>query len=162
MTPWLQDAVGRRPWRKLRMLELNEAGSLSPLLARWAGHVLGSYPEVDMQNLPYRDGTFDLVVHSDTLEHVPDPLQALRECRRVLTPGGACCFTIPIVIGRLSRRREGLPDSWHGQAETTQADWKVQTEYGADAWCQVVEAGFASVTLVPIAWPAAVGIVARV
>ena len=51
-------------------------------------------------------GTYDLVVHSDTLEHVPDPVRALQECRRVLRPLGACCFTVPIVVGRLTRSHQ--------------------------------------------------------
>ncbi|MCH2133829.1 MAG: class I SAM-dependent methyltransferase [Phycisphaerales bacterium] len=161
MEQWLNDGLGRRRWRKLRVLELNEAGTLSPLLQQMDGHVLGVYPEVDMQAMPYPDGTFDLVVHSDTLEHVPDPVQALRECRRVLGPAGVLCYTVPIIVGRMSRRRDGLPPSWHGQSGTVDEDWKVQTEYGADAWCQVMEAGFSSAGLSAVAWPAAVAITAR-
>src|SRR5258708_2265674 len=82
--------------QRLSVLEINEAGGVSPFLAKWPGPVLAKYPQVDMQHLPHADGTFDLVVHSDTLEHVPDPLQGLAECRRVLGDGGACVFTVPI------------------------------------------------------------------
>ncbi|MDG2422809.1 MAG: class I SAM-dependent methyltransferase [Phycisphaerales bacterium] len=160
MSHWLKDEMGHRRWRKLKILELNEAGTLSPLLSQQAGHVLGCYPEVDMQAMDFPDESFDLVVHSDTLEHVPDPVKALSECHRVLRPGGACCFTIPIIIGRLSRRRDGLPPSWHGEPGTSQDDWSVQTEYGADAWCQVLEAGFSKVTLTSVAFPCAVAMAA--
>ncbi|MAT80236.1 MAG: SAM-dependent methyltransferase [Phycisphaerae bacterium] len=156
MEHWLQDELVRRRWRKLDILELNEAGTLSPLLQSHAGHVLGCYPEVDMQAMPYPDASFDLVVHSDTLEHVPDPIKALSECRRVLRPGGACCFTVPIVVGRLGRRRDGLPPSWHGEPSTSQDDWRVQTEYGADAWCEVLQAGFSRVGLNAVAYPCAI------
>ena len=58
-----------------------------------------------MQHLPFADQTFDLVLHADTLEHVPEPLAALTECRRVLRPGGWCCFTIPMIVGRMTRSR---------------------------------------------------------
>jgi SAM-dependent methyltransferase len=43
----------------------------------------------DAEGLPYKDGTFDLVVGHAVLHHVPDPAAALREVHRVLAPGGA-------------------------------------------------------------------------
>ena len=49
----------------------------------------------DMQALPHADGAFDLVVHSDTLEHVPDPVRGLAECRRVLKPRGLLILETP-------------------------------------------------------------------
>ena len=129
MEHWLAPGLAHRRFRKTRVLELNEAGMLSPILARMPGRVFGHYPEVDMQAMPYPSDTFDLVVHSDTLEHVPDPIEALKECRRVLKPGGACCFTVPIIVGRLSRRRDGMPASFHGESATDADDWRVQTEW---------------------------------
>lgn len=42
----------------------------------------------DAEALPYRDGTFDLVCARGALHHLPSPLDALREMRRVLAPGG--------------------------------------------------------------------------
>jgi ubiquinone/menaquinone biosynthesis C-methylase UbiE len=42
----------------------------------------------DAERLPSRDRTFDLVVARGALHHVPNPLVALKEIRRVLEPGG--------------------------------------------------------------------------
>lgn len=43
----------------------------------------------DAERLPYGDDMFDLVVARGALHHVPSPVDALREVRRVLEPGGA-------------------------------------------------------------------------
>lgn len=51
---------------------------------------------VDIQALPFADGSFDLIVCSHVLEHVPDDRLAMRELRRVLRPGGAALLQHPI------------------------------------------------------------------
>lgn len=145
---------------RLAVLELNGAGSLTPVLRRLRGHVEAAYPQVDMLAMPFRDGSFDLVLHSDTLEHVPDPVRGLRECRRVLRRGGACCFTVPVVVGRLTRCRDGLPPSYHGRPGARLADYIVHTEYGADVWRHAMEAGFGEVRLIRAEFPAALALVA--
>jgi len=144
----------------IRILELNEAGSLHPVLSRLPGHVFRAYPEVDMHALPFADGAFDLVVHSDTLEHVPNPLHALAECRRIIRQGGALCYTVPLVVGRLSRDRSGLPKSYHGNPTETGDDYVVHTEFGADAWTYPMRAGFSEVRLYGMEHPAAHSIAA--
>lgn len=42
----------------------------------------------DAESLPYDDASFDLVVGHAVLHHIPDVPAALRECFRVLRPGG--------------------------------------------------------------------------
>jgi SAM-dependent methyltransferase len=142
----------------LRILEINLAGQLTPWLDRIDGHLLVEHPDVDMQQLSFLDGGWDLVVHSDTLEHVDDPVRALAECRRILAPGGALCFTIPIIGTRLTRRRDALPPSHHG-SESDPA-YLVVSEYGADFWTQVLDAGFTTVRIDALQWPDAVGLTA--
>jgi len=139
---------------KLNVLEINECGALTQFLAAMPMRTLATYPSVDMQRMPYADGSFDLVVHSDTLEHVPDPVLGLSECRRVLRPGGACAFTIPIIVGRMSRSREGLPPSYHDREGTVDQGQRVRTEFGADAWTYAIRAGFAGVQIVSLDYPA--------
>jgi SAM-dependent methyltransferase len=144
---------------RLRVLEINTAGGVSPFLAHWPGHVFVQYPDVDMQHLPHGDEAFDLVVHSDTLEHVPDPVMGLAECRRVLRPGGACVFTVPIIVGRLTRSRAGLPPSYHGDA-TRGEGYLVHTEFGADAWRWPLAAGFAECRITSLEHPSAHALIA--
>jgi ubiquinone/menaquinone biosynthesis C-methylase UbiE len=42
----------------------------------------------DVHALPFADGTFDVVHAHQVLQHVADPVQALREMKRVCKPGG--------------------------------------------------------------------------
>jgi len=44
--------------------------------------------QADAQELPFADGSFDGLTVAFGLRNVRDPQQALRECRRVLRPGG--------------------------------------------------------------------------
>ncbi len=151
------------PLAASRVLEINEAGQLSTLLAKLPRHRLAKYPEVDMQAMPFAEASYDLIVHSDTLEHVPNPLQALRECHRVLAPGGILAYTVPVVVARLTRRRgDDLPASYHGRSEAERSpDYRVISEYGADVWCEPMQAGFAEVRLHAREFPASMAVVAR-
>ncbi len=44
------------------------------------------------EDLPFEDGSFDLVLGHAVLHHIPDLTQAFREMRRVLRPGGTVLF----------------------------------------------------------------------
>jgi ubiquinone/menaquinone biosynthesis C-methylase UbiE len=45
--------------------------------------------------LPFADNTFDKVICSEVLEHIPDYQAALAEIERVLKPGGLFCASVP-------------------------------------------------------------------
>ena len=155
----LRDAV--KSQKRLVILEINEAGHLTSTLKQLDGYVFGAYPHLNMHAIPYESGTFDVVIHSDTLEHIQNPVHALRECRRVLRPGGALCFTVPVIVGRLSRDRSGLPKSYHGDPNLPLDDFVVHTEFGADAWVYIMQAGFDNVSIHSVGYPAATAFVAR-
>jgi SAM-dependent methyltransferase len=144
--------------RQLSVLEINPAKNLSRFLQALPRHALHSFPQIDMQRMTFPDSSIDVIIHSDTLEHVPHSRAALRECWRVLTPGGHLFYTVPIVIGRLTRTRRGLAPSYHGRPGANRDDCLVQTEYGADFWCEIFEAGFRQVALTSLIFPASVAI----
>ncbi|MBD0669395.1 methyltransferase domain-containing protein [Streptomyces sp. CBMA156] len=64
------------------------------VLEQAAGYVAGRglsnvvFERADVHRLPYRDGEFDVVHAHQVLQHVADPVAALRELRRVTAPGG--------------------------------------------------------------------------
>jgi malonyl-CoA O-methyltransferase len=46
----------------------------------------------DAEQLPFRDGAFDLVVSSSTVQWIEDLVGFFRQCHRVLRPGGLLCM----------------------------------------------------------------------
>jgi len=142
--------------RTLTVLEINRAGGLTPTLRLLPGHQLREFPEFDMQDMKCASDSVDVIVHSDTLEHVPDSRAALCECLRVLKPGGHLFYTVPIVAGRLTRTRMDLSPSYHGNIESEHEDLRVQREYGADFWCELLQAGFNNLTLTTMIFPASI------
>lgn len=147
--------------RTIKLLEINEAGNLHSIFNKFKKFHFAEYPKVDMQNMPYTENYFDMVVHSDTLEHVENSGLALKECYRVLKNGGVLFYTIPIVYERLTRRRDNLKNSFHGSQDEGQGDdFKVWTEYGADFWVEIINAGFKDITMHTISDLASISIIA--
>lgn len=110
----------------------------------------------DVQRLTFADASFDLVTHTEVLEHVPDDASAFREMHRVLRPGGRMIFTappmsIPRTIER-ARLRDGvvehrLPARSHHDPLRGGDPILVFREYGADVVDRVAAAGFDDVRL---------------
>ena len=49
----------------------------------------------DLLALPFADASFDRVIASEVLEHIPDDEKAMAELTRVLRPGGLAAVTVP-------------------------------------------------------------------
>jgi SAM-dependent methyltransferase len=158
--PPLRQAVTRGELDTLRILDCNGAEGISSVLSYLPGYQRADYPEHDMRSLSFASGMFDLVIHSDTLEHIEHPIRALEECRRVLRADGHLCFTVPIIVGRMTRSRVGLAPSYHGAAGARMEDYLVHTEFGADAWTFLHLAGFDRVTIHHVLFPAALALTA--
>jgi len=98
--------------------------------------------------LPFADASLDLVLASDTLEHVPRHRRALEEIHRVLTPGGRFVTVQPVILSRRTVTRcvvdEGgavrhlLPPSYHCRGAD---DSLVFVEFGIEFLADVKAAG---------------------
>ena len=55
----------------------------------------GEVLEGSVMDTPFDDGSFDLTVSLDVIEHLEDDVGALHELRRVTKPGGALLVTVP-------------------------------------------------------------------
>ena len=53
----------------------------------------------DVTAIPVPDATFDAALCTEVLEHVPDPVAAVREFARILKPGGRLMLTAPLGSG---------------------------------------------------------------
>jgi len=60
-----------------------------------SGDMVNGVLHEDLMNLSFKDESFDIVLSSDVLEHVPRPYDAHREIWRVLKPNGRHIFTVP-------------------------------------------------------------------
>jgi SAM-dependent methyltransferase len=119
---------------QIDVLELDYASPLRPLLSRARSYTRSFYRAgiapgtvrsdgavcQDITRLTFGDGSLDLIVSSDVLEHVPDAQAAFTESMRVLRPGGAHLFTVPPRPATRQRAflREGaivhrLPPEYH-------------------------------------------------
>lgn len=142
--------------KKLKIAEINFCGQLHPYLAKnrhttttqylentWRAKIFNYLKGIrsqDITALTFPDNSFDLVLHSEVLEHVSDPALALSQCLRVLKPGGICLFTIPLIMSRQTKRKAKLDPStrrltylgkpsYHGSGEN---DNLVFWEFGGD------------------------------
>jgi SAM-dependent methyltransferase len=67
---------------------IDRFGQAGVVLARERSLDHLQFVRADGMALPFKDGSFDLVLSHAVIEHVADASRYLRECRRVMTPGG--------------------------------------------------------------------------
>jgi SAM-dependent methyltransferase len=83
------------------MVELAQLGAVTGVelsktsvsLAR--ARLLGDVVEGSVLAMPFDPDSFDLAVSLDVIEHLDEDVEALRELRRVVAPGGALLVTVP-------------------------------------------------------------------
>lgn len=105
----------------------------------------------DVQRLTHADASFDLVTSTEVFEHVPDDRLGFAEIRRVLRPGGAFIFTVPIsdaektverALVEAGRLRHLLPAEYHDDRIRGRGSVLVYRDYGRDIEARLRSAGF--------------------
>jgi SAM-dependent methyltransferase len=104
------------------------------LESRLADHAM------DATALDFPDASFDLVICSHVLEHVPDDRRAMREMQRVLRPGGTALLQHPVVPGQATFEDPSITDPHERLRLFSQAD-HVRV-YGPDISERLQGAGF--------------------
>jgi len=99
----------------------------------------------DLQQMPYRDGFFDVLMLSDVFEHVRLYREALHEVYRVLKPGGVMLLQVPFrpdgdTITRV--QPDGDEDIFLMEPIYHAQDTLVYRIYGRDFLTEVQDAGF--------------------
>lgn len=53
----------------------------------------------DIVSIPVEDNSFDFILCTEVFEHVPEPIQAMKELVRICKPGGKILITAPFTSG---------------------------------------------------------------
>ena len=133
---------------------INGSEYLSPTAP--SGAVIGGIRHEDVQAMSFADASLDLIVSNDVFEHVPDPWRGLRECHRVLRPGGELLMSIPFDPAlsesevRATLGASGIehlkPPMYHGNPVSADGSL-VFTDFGWDVLERLQDAGFAQASV---------------
>lgn len=61
------------------------------------GAMIDGFQNENLENLTFDDNVFDLIITSDVMEHIYNPEKAFKEIHRILKPGGAHIFSVPLI-----------------------------------------------------------------
>jgi SAM-dependent methyltransferase len=153
----IESETGEKITDIVREHKFYELSTTSPIFRKLRGHrnyeasgyfsdlpfgekITPSYWNQDIQRLTFPSESFDVVISSETMEHVRRPWQGFSEVHRVLREGGLYIFTIPFRCDRQTRSRidtAGAEDifllrkTYHHDPYRRQ-DSLVYTDFGSD------------------------------
>ena len=80
-----------------------------------------------VESMPFEEGSFDLLMATDVLEHTADDGRSLAELRRVAAPGATLVMTVPALEWLWSKEDERLA---HARRYTRKRLWEVTAGHG--------------------------------
>ena len=81
---------------------------------------------VDLQKMPFADNSVDLHLHSDVMEHVDSPGEAMTEMFRTLKPGGKAIFCCPILPIKQTKKVAYYDQSGDIRSALPYRPWKIE------------------------------------
>jgi SAM-dependent methyltransferase len=139
---------------RLRLLETSPrlGAAYRSAMRRWFDYTCSDFDErahrgqvrIDLQAIDLPDASFDAVMSSHVLEHVPDTSTALAELHRILTPGGMLHLQVPFLQGVTS-----TPSAPEFHGDDTEVHWR----FGWDLLETMAAAGFDVTPVVPASFP---------
>jgi SAM-dependent methyltransferase len=103
----LDVGCGSKPWMPV----------FAPYVAEHVGvDIAGDAVDIvaDAYGVPLDDASVDTVLLTEVLEHLEDPVSALREAHRLLRPGGAVILTTPLLFPVHGEPRDFFRYTAHG------------------------------------------------
>ena len=125
----LDVGAGEAPWKDLLPAGLEYVGVDADLSDEFGMRHQPGIIYYDGKTLPFEKNSFDHVLCTEVLEHVPDPSAFLADLQRVLRQGGTLILTIP----------------WSARLHHLPHDYGRFTRYGLATLLE--EAGFSRVTI---------------
>lgn len=91
---------------------------------------------INALNINYPDNTFDMVISTELIEHLPDVNKHIKEIKRILKLGGYYCFSTPNVYlekiyNSLTNKKN---DPFHISSQSFQSIKKIFKSYGFSIW----------------------------
>lgn len=111
-----------------------------------------SFATADVHQLDFPDDTFDVVHAHQVLQHVADPVQALREMRRVCRPGGLVAARDADYAGFIWFPRLPALDLWLDLYERAARANHGEPDAGRRLLSWALEAGFDDITPTGSVW----------
>ena len=124
-------------------------------VARQQGVVLSGMVG-DLEHLPFRSNAFEGLVCDDTIEHVPDDREGLRELSRVLRPYGAAVLATPNRHSAAVLKRR-LDDLRSGRRRPASDYFVANSHLREYTWSQferLVRPAFVVERRIPVGWSA--------
>ncbi len=106
----------------------------------------------DVYRMPFDDGSFDVVFAHQVLQHLPDPVAALAEMRRVLRPGGLVAVRDADYGTMVHAPHEPRLDRWLAMYEAVARAHGGEPRAGRRLAGWVSDAGFVDLAVTTSTW----------